>query len=98
MSFRGNIREIIEVTQAELNEIVQENNSIRVGSTIDPERRANEYERDGYSGIMYIAKTTNMQYAEDKLLEYKPLHCIQSTSNAANEPGYVYVINGRKYN
>ena len=97
MSRNGKIREIIEVSQAELNEIAQQYNSIRVGATKDLDVRANQYEREGYSGIMYIAKTTNMQYAEDKLLEHDTRHNIHKTSNVDNGSGYVYVINGKKY-
>lgn len=98
MAFKGNISKVIFVSQAELNEIAQENNSIRVGSTIDPCVRANQYEREGYSGTMYVAKTTNMQYAENKLLEHDTRHNVHSLSNASNDDGFVYVINGRKYN
>ncbi len=97
MSFRGNIREIIEVSQAELNEIAQECGSIRVGATEDPYKRSKQYEKDGYSGVMYISKTNNMLFAEDKLLEHNTRHNIHKRSNVADEPGYVYVINGKKF-
>ena len=97
MSFRGNIREIVYVTQAELNDIAQQNNSIRVGGTTNPDTRANQYERQGYSGIMYAAKTTNMQYAENRLLDHDTRHNVHSNSNVGNDSGYVYVINGKRF-
>ena len=100
MAFRGNIREIVEVSQADLNRIAQQNNSIRVGSTKNPRTansRANQYEREGYSGTMYMAKTTNRQYAEDRLLDYDTRHNVQKLSNSKTEDGYVYVINGKRF-
>ncbi len=53
MSSRGKIRETIEVSQAELNEIAEEVGSIRVGATEhDPNKRANQYEVEGYSRVL----------------------------------------------
>ena len=96
------IREIVEVTQKELHEIVGERGAIRVGATVDPDRRANGYESDGYAGTMYVAKTENMMKAEDRLLKEARKtgggrHNVQDLSNAAEDPGYVYVIKGRRY-
>ncbi|CAF0744275.1 unnamed protein product [Brachionus calyciflorus] len=84
------------VTQKELNEIVQEKNSIRVGSTGNPQQRAQQLEAEGYAGTMYVAKTTNMQLAENKLLEYQPRHNERLKSNAPNDEGFVFLIKGRK--
>ncbi len=97
MSRKGNIKKIFHVTQSDLNEIVEQNNSIRVGSTKDPNSRAKQYERDGYSGTMYVAKTSNMQQAENKLLDHNTRHNDHKTSNQSDDAGYVYVINGRRY-
>jgi hypothetical protein len=98
MSFRGFIRETIEVSQAELNEIAQEVGSIRVGATEhNPNKRANQYEDEGYSGVMYYSKTTNMQLAENKLLEHNTRHNKHKRSNIGDGPGYVYVIVGKKF-
>jgi hypothetical protein len=97
MAYRGNIDKIIQASQAELNEIAQEKGSIRVGSTKDPIRRAGEYEREGYSGTMYVAKTTNMKYAANKLLKLNPRHNVYSSSNADEDDGYVYVLKGKKF-
>lgn len=97
MSFRGNIREIIYVTQSQLHELAQENYSIRAGGTINPERRANDYEREGYSGVMYAARTDNVQYAEDRLLEHNLRHNVHEQSNLPPVEGFVYVIQGKKY-
>ena len=98
MAYHGNIRDVVKVSQAELNKIAQQNNSIRVGSTINPESRANQYEREGYSGTMYYAKTANMCYAENKLLEKDTRHNVHSCSNSSDQAGYVYVINGKRFN
>jgi len=70
--------------------------SIYSGSTDDPQRRAREHEREGYSGTMYYWHTQNMKHAENQLLEKKPRHNIEYTSNAKPEPGYVYAIHGSK--
>jgi len=97
------IREIIEVTQEELHKIVGEKGCIYVGATVDPvEKRANEHQStNGYSGIMYWARTQNMKKAEDKLFDTADetgggRHNIQRASNAQEGPGYVYAIKGRK--
>ena len=46
---------------------------------------------------MFYAETQNMMFAEDKLLEIKvPRHNVHEFSNAQEEEGYVYVIQGRK--
>jgi len=98
MSFRGTIREIIEVSQAELNDIAQEVGSIRVGATEHyPNKRANQYEDEGYSGVMYYSRSNNMQLAENKLLENNTRHNKYRRSNAGDGPGYVYVIVGKKF-
>ena len=64
-----------------------------VGTTVDPQRRRGEHERDGKRGTMYYTKTENMRQAEDKLLEI--CDCSgnqQRRSNAQEGPGYVYLI------
>lgn len=70
---------------------------IRVGATIDPFQRCTQYERQGYRGTMWCASTRNMMAAEDKLLESGARHNNHRWSNALAEPGYVYVIQGRRY-
>jgi len=59
----GNIRDIYKVRISDLEQkIVSENGVIRVGATErDPEQRAREYEREGYSGQMFYAETKNMK-------------------------------------
>ncbi|CAF0986045.1 unnamed protein product [Brachionus calyciflorus] len=84
------------VTQRDLNEMAQEKNSIRVGSTVDPQQRAYQYQAEGYAGTMFVAKTANMLLAEDKLLEHQTRHNVHMRSNAPNDEGFVYVIKGRK--
>ena len=94
----GNIRVHKVATFNELQQIAAQSGGIRVGATDDPNRRANEHEREGYSGQMYYFKTENMRKAEDKLLEQAPgIHNVQQRSNAEDKPGYVYAIKGRKY-
>lgn len=96
MANRGYIREIVYTTQQELHEKAEECGSIRAGATVDPNRRADEYEAEGFSGRMYVAPTENMMKAEDKLLDHELRHNEQVNSNAAEGAGYVYVIQGRK--
>ena len=70
--------------------------SVYVGSTVNPQQRAQQHTSSGFSGQMYFAKTSNMKQAENKLLGNGPRHNSHTSSNAAASPGYVYVINGRK--
>lgn len=71
--------------------------TVRAGVTTNPEVRAFFYERDGYSGTMYLARTRDMRRAEDKLFSRRDYrHNVQRRSNAKAEPGYVYLIVGRK--
>ena len=85
------------LTQSELHEIIQEYGAIRTGATVDVDRRRDEYEEDGYSGTMFFAETRNMKFAEDRLLEIRvPRYNEQTLSNAQEEEGYVYVIQGRR--
>ena len=97
-NYRGNLQ-MREVTHGQLREISEQNYAVRAGSTIDPEQRAGQYEREGYSGTMYFAKTENMNKAESKLLQdYTYTHNVHQSSNSPSEPGYSYVIKGRRYN
>ena len=73
---------------------------VRVGSSENAlnGRRRGEYERDSYSGWMYIAKTKNMKSAEQKLLdECRGIHNVHKTSNAEAKPGHVYILIGERY-
>lgn len=74
---------------------------IRGGATKDPLERAQcYYSREGYSGEMLYVPTTNMKEYEDELLKHKGPglleYNVQITSNQKNEPGYIYIIIGRK--
>ncbi len=77
---------------------------IRVGATgREPEVRAKEYEGKGYSGKMFYAETTNMKLAENKLLQLASeneagRHNDHQNSNVGNQNGYVYIIQGKKFN
>jgi len=92
------IRDIVTVTQEQLNKIIADGKFIvRVGATINPEKRADDYERDGYTGVMYVAFTKNMMKAGDKLLRNGyGIYNRQGLSNAPEAPGYIYAIKGRK--
>ncbi len=86
-----------EVTQAQLQIKAQLPNAPRVGATKDPQRRAGEYGREGYTGTMFYARTENMKQAENRLLQdctYAKTCAAnaQKKSNAQPEPGYVYVL------
>ena len=93
----GKIRKIVRTTQIKLLKIVKKKNSVRAGSTVIPKKRAKNYQDDGYSGIMYYAKTSNMKKSENKLLRHKPLHNKQKRSNVGQKRGFTYVINGKKF-
>ena len=71
---------------------------VRVGSTNDIKTRKQQYQREGYSGKMFYARTKNMKKAEDRLLQYKskPRHNQQRHSNNEEKPGYLYAIKGKK--
>ncbi len=94
----GNVTVVTEkVTQEQLKQKAQEANAIRVGSTVDPKRRATQYSSEGYSGKMFIAETQNMKQAEDRLLQICACRQnVQKSSNADPDPGYVYVLQGKK--
>ena len=93
----GNLK-VVVTTQAEIKSHEEDYGYVRVGSTVNPEQRAGQYEAEGYSGTMYAAPTQNMMQAEDKLLEAEPRHNEQKLSNGDEAPGFVYAIVGRKYN
>jgi hypothetical protein len=103
MARRGYIREIVEVSQGELLDMISNGKSVvRAGASVDCNKRANGYEHDRYSGVMYAARTKNMMKAEDKLLEAgrrnnSCIHNQQQLSNMPESPGFVYAIKGKKF-
>lgn len=81
-------------TQEVLKEHIRSGNAVRVGATVDPNRRLGQYQREGYSGTIIFAETQNMKKAENGLLE-ECKTCslnIQHSSNVGEKPGHVYVI------
>jgi len=79
--------------------IANQRGAIRSGATIDPDRRAAEYGREGYRGDMYVARTTNTMKAEDRLLEQSNTrYNDQGRSNAQEKAGYIYVNVGQRRN
>lgn len=103
MSYPGNIREIVQVSQKDLHDMIEnETHVIRVGATTDVDQRASQYEREGYSGIMYFARTENMKRAEDKLLEIAMENDsgkwnVHEKSNVGEGDGYIYAIKGKRF-
>jgi hypothetical protein len=86
-------------SQAKLTELAQEHGSVRVGATGNPSQRASSYQTQGYRGTMYAARTENMYQAENRLLNNSDgRHNVHKQSNAADEGGFVYVIQGQKRN
>ena len=67
---------------------------VRTGSTQNPNKRRSDYVyKDGYSGVMYVAETTDMKLTEDQLLKQQDFRDnIQKKSNQVEGPGYVYLI------
>ena len=102
MASQGNIRETVEVSQGQLHKMIEkEKGVIRCGATANYNNRANGYEREGYSGVLYYARTKNMMKAEDNLLKTGSnsgscIHNQQGQSNMQEKPGYVYVVKGKK--
>ena len=94
----GNIRDHKSVSFGELQKVAAGKSVARVGATENPQQRADQYAREGYSGQMYQFRTQNMRKAEDRLLQQAGTHNVQERSNAPDKPGYVYAIKGRKYN
>lgn len=84
-------------TVTQLHQIAEKNGSVYTGSTVDPWRRRSEHQYNGFGGTMYVARTDNMMRAEDQLLQHGLRHNQQLRANHDPCPGYVYVINGRKY-
>ena len=85
-----------EVSFQNLQSLAGQPSNKRVGATVNPENRRKQYRSEGYTGTFYYAQVQNMKVAEQMLLK-----CVgtgncprnkQSTSNAPEEPGYVYTI------
>ena len=83
-----------KTTIGDLEEKVKKVRSAYVGSTTDVDRRLSEHERDGRTGKFYYAETQNMKKAENKLLSMCTTCSgnTQTSSNAQESRGYVYVI------
>lgn len=91
----------VKTSISKLNKMTPDSDSVRIGITLYPPTRAKQYVSQGYAKentIMYYAKTTNAQKAEQKLLNTqftkdKPHNNIQSKSNYTKEKNaYAYVI------
>ena len=86
-----------KVPPKRLQKIASGKGAVRSGSTTDVQRRAREYQSQGYYGELYYSQTQNMKAAEDKLLKAGPgRHNVQKTSGAQPKPGAAYTIKGAK--
>ncbi len=101
----GNIREIRKVFIHDLQYKIEfEKGVIRIGATERAiQQKAREYELEGYSGIMFYAEATNINSAENALTKLASenkagIHNVHRNSNVGNESGYVYIIQGKKFN
>ena len=94
---RGKLEKIGPLSHEKLFDLAKKHHNVRVGSTIDVEQRAEQYEEDGYSGDMYYAKTDNIRRAEDKLLRFHGRHNVHKRSGVKERRGYIYVILGKKH-
>ena len=95
---KGNLGRPKQVPLKRLQKIASGKGAVRSGSTADIQRRAREYELQGYSGDIHYSRTQNMKAAEDKLLQAGPgRHNVQKTSGAQPKPGTAYTIQGKKY-
>ena len=71
---------------------------IRADSTKDPDRQRSRHEDEGFGGTMFCARTENMRKAENRLLAARGFcHNPHTQRKAAEEPGYIYVIKGKKF-
>lgn len=71
---------------------------IYAGSTDNPRTRANAHRsKDGYWGKLFYAPTQNMMVAEDELLKKRKYrYNKQKESNAEENRGFIYVIQGKR--
>jgi hypothetical protein len=91
----------VKTSISKLNKMVPDSDSSRVGGTKNFENRVKQYVSQGYARentTMYYAKTTNVQKAEQKLLNTQftkntPHNNVHSKSNyTQSKEGFVYVI------
>ena len=94
---KGSLGQPRKVPLKRLQRIASGRGAVRSGSTVDIQRRAREYQSQGYSGKVYYSGTQNMKAAENKLLQAGPgRHNVQKTSGAQPKPGTAYTIKGAK--
>lgn len=85
--------------EKQLIDEIKEDAIIRVGATINPDRRLKEHKKTGYRGSMMFVETNDMKEAEDRILDAcdSCSHNIQKSSNIpVARHGYVYGIKGYK--
>lgn len=85
-------------TISELHKKAQLRGAIYGGSTSDIDGRTSSHKRSGFRGTLYYAKTRNMKGSENRLLKWGFRHNQLSCTGRDEEPGYIYVIVGRKMN
>jgi hypothetical protein len=98
MAARSYIRKLVKVNQQKLHRLIEtESGVIRWGSAVNCSIRAKQYERDGFSGIRFYARTKNMIKAEGSLLKVwkrnrNYIQNLQRLSNSKRKPGFVYYM------
>lgn len=80
-----------KITQKELAEKLSKNKKLYVGVTTCPPCREKSRQYTDQRKIKYVAETTNMRLAENKLLKQNPKNNIQKQSNAQEKRGWVYL-------
>ena len=97
MARRAALSIVVEYVQTEEKLYEYIPRGVYTGGTEDPERRAKQHERNLNlldRRVMYCWKThTSMQKAENRLLKGRSFRLNDhNVSNAADGPGYVYII------
>jgi len=92
--------DLMKVSERQLINMSEMPSIIRVGSTERINDRLFEYQKIGYSGIMYYSETSNMRDCEDRCLLNAKLsgganYNFYDSSIAPNIAGYVYIIQGK---
>lgn len=99
----GSLR-LVEVDWETLKRVCRKADNIRLGATIDPDKRAKQYENNGangnyFGGKMLYCRKSDARAAEDRLFQIADYYGvaelnIHRVSNYKQIPAYVYVIRG----
>lgn len=90
--------DLVRVEFEKLYTIAQEQGAIKYGAVVNLHYQNAYLKVEGYRGTMYYAKTANMKIAENHICEISADRLnIHHRPSIRAEPGYVYVIKGRRY-